>query len=247
MSVMRSSLLGGLIDAIRFNVRHKQTRVRLFEVGRCFLSGAGQHEQPMRVAAAAYGDAAREQWASGSRQVDFFDVKADLQALFAPRQLIFETAEHPAFHPGKSARVRCAGETSGWIGELHPRWQQTYDLPLAPVLFEIDYNALATGTIDNYNEISKYPPVRRDLAAIFDEHVSYQAVLDGLNRQKSPLVADIGLFDVYRGADLGKGKKSLAFRVLLQDTRKTLTDAEVESAVLQLRSVLQQQFNAKLR
>jgi phenylalanyl-tRNA synthetase beta chain len=115
------------------------------------------------------------------------------------------------------------------------------------VLFEIEYDALAAGVVPAYREIPKFPPVRRDVAALFDEQVPFQAVLDALKAHASPLVTDIRLFDVYRGNDLEKGKKSLAFSVLLQDTRKTLTDAEVESAVSKLRDVLRQRFDAKLR
>ena len=247
MSVMRSSLFGGLIDCVAFNARHKQTRVRVFEIGRCFLSSVDGSGQPWRLAGAAYGAAVDEQWASAARRVDFYDVKGDVSSLFAPRAVVFESASHPALHPGKSARIVVDGLQAGWIGELHPRWQRTYDLPLAPVLFELDLAVLAQRVLPVYNEISKFLPVRRDLAAIFDETIPYQSVIDALRAQKPDVVAAIELFDVYRGADLGKGKKSLAFRILLQDTRKTLTDAEVESAVVQLREILQRQFNAKLR
>ena len=137
--------------------------------------------------------------------------------------------------------------TAGWIGELHPRWQRKYDFPLAPVLFELDYEAISERGLPVFQETSKFPPVRRDIAAEVDEGISYQAILEGLRREQPATVAEIGLFDIYRGTGVEKGKKSLAFRVLLQDTRKTLTDAEVESAISQLRGVLQQQFNAKLR
>jgi phenylalanyl-tRNA synthetase beta chain len=247
MAVMRSSLIGGLIDCIAFNVRHKQQRIRVFEIGRCFLPRGNDYDQPMRLAAAAYGTAVKEQWASDSRLVDFYDVKGDVEALFAPREVRFESAEHPALHPGKCARILSEGRHAGWLGELHPRWQRKYDLPLALVLFEVDVDAAARTVLPHYNEISKFSPVRRDLAAIFDEEIEYQQVLDALRQQRPAVVTEVALFDVYRGKDVGEGRKSLAFRVLLQDTRKTLTDAEVESAVEQLREILQRQFNAKLR
>lgn len=247
MSVMRSSLFGGLVDCIASNARHKQQRVRVFEIGRCFIAEADGIAQPWRLGGAAYGGAVDEQWGSAGRRVDFYDVKSDVEALVAPRRLRFEPAGHPALHPGKTARVLCDGVPAGWIGELHPRWQQKYELPAAPVLFELDLGVLTTGVLPAFADISRFPPVRRDMAAVFDEAISYQAIVDALEAAKAPVVAAIGLFDVYRGADLGEGRKSLAFRVLLQDTRKTLTDAEVESAVAQLREILQQKFNAKLR
>jgi phenylalanyl-tRNA synthetase beta chain len=247
MSVMRSSLIPGLVDSVAFNVRHRQSRVRVFEIGRCFRRAGDDYAQPVRIAGAAYGEALPEQWSVPSRRVDFYDVKGDLEALFAPREPRFEAAEHPALHPGKSAQLIVGTQTIGWVGELHPRWQQKYDLPLAPVLFEIEYDALASSVVPAYREIPKFPPVRRDVAALFDEQVPFQAVIEALKAEASPLVTDIKLFDVYRGNDLEKGRKSLAFSVLLQDTRKTLTDAEVESAVSQLRDVMRQRFDAKLR
>jgi phenylalanyl-tRNA synthetase beta chain len=201
----------------------------------------------MRVGGAAYGEAVPEQWGHASRRVDFYDVKGDLETLFAPREPVFEPAEHPALHPGKSARLVIGTQTVGWIGELHPRWQQKYDLPLAPTVFEVEYDALAMSVLPAYAEIPKFPPVRRDVAALFDETVPHQAILRELKARAPAIVTDIRVFDVYRGKDLEKGKKSLAFRVLLQDTRKTLTDAEVESAVSGLRDVLRQRFDAKLR
>lgn len=248
MSVMRSSLMGSLVDCVRFNLSHKQARVRVFEIGRCFSQAEnGGHAQTMRVGAVAYGDAVQEQWGVPARRVDFYDVKADVEALLAPRTAEFETGVHPALHPGKSARIVHSGMTIGWIGELHPRWQQKYDLPLAPILFELDFEYVAEGGLPAYQEISKFPPVRRDLAVIVDEDLGYRAIMAGLKREQTAFVTDIELFDVYRGAGIEKGKKSLAFRVLLQDTHKTLTEAEVDSAVSKLIQILQQCFNAKLR
>ena len=247
LSVMRSSLIGGLVDCVAFNVRHKQPRVRVFEVGRCFMKADEGYSQPVRVGAAAYGDALPEQWGAGQRRVDFYDVKGDLEALFAPRMIRFEPSSHPALHPGKSARIACDSQELGWLGELHPRWQAKYDLPQPVVLFEVDYDALAAVRLAAYHEVPKFPPVRRDLAAVFDENVSHQSVLAALFGGKPDIVTGIRLFDVYRGKGLEKGKKSLAFSVLLQDTRKTLTDAEVESAVSRLREVLRDRFGATLR
>jgi phenylalanyl-tRNA synthetase beta chain len=188
-----------------------------------------------------------EQWDVRARRLDFYDVKADVEALFAPRSLRFEAASHPALHPGKSARIELGSRAVGWIGELHPRWQQKYDLPVAPIVFEVEYDALAETVVPLFREFSRVPPVRRDLAALFDESVAHDAVIDELRRHAPPVVSDVRLFDVYRGKDLETGKKSLAFSILLQDTRKTLTDAEIESAVSKLREVLRQRFDAKLR
>jgi phenylalanyl-tRNA synthetase beta chain len=248
LGVMRSSLIGSLVNCVAFNVNYKQARVRAFEIGRCFASAAGgSHDQPLRIGAIAYGGALQEQWGVPARSVDFYDLKGDIEALLFARAIRFDAAPHPALHPGKSARVNCDGTDVGWIGELHPRWQQKYDLRLAPVLFELDFEHVVGGGVPAYSEISKFPPVRRDLAVIVDESASYQAIVECLRRNRPPIVTEVGLFDVYRGTGIVKGKKSLAFRVLLQDTHKTLTDSEVDSAVSQLMRVLQQQFDAKRR
>ena len=248
MSVMRSTLAGGLLNCLVHNVSRKQPRVRLFEVGRCFMpASSGAYPQPVRIGGVSYGDARHEQWGIKGRPGDFYDIKGDVEALLAPLPAEFRPVEHPALHPGKAAAILVRGMTAGWIGELHPRWQQKYDLPIPPVLFELDFDAIGIRGLPAYKETSKFPLVRRDIAAEVDEGATYQAIVEVLWRERPPLVTEIGLFDIYRGTGVEEGKKSLAFRVLLQDTRKTLTDAEVESAVSQLRRILQETFNAKLR
>ena len=174
-------------------------------------------------------------------------MKADIEALFQPNRLTFEAAAHPALHPGKSARLKLAGKPVGWIGELHPKWQQKYDLPVAPVLFEASLEDVANRALPAFQPTSKFPPVSRDLALIFDENTTYQAIFDAVNAQKPALVTEFVVFDIYRGAGVENGKKSLAFRMLVQDTDKTLTDAEVDSAVSEIIKILRNQFNAKLR
>ncbi len=250
MAVMRSSLIGGLINTVAYNLHHKQSRVRVFEVGRCFApdaTGEG-YQQPWRIGAAACGDAFHEQWGvRPPRPVDFYDVKADLEALFQPSALTFVAAAHPALHPGKSARVLLADDSIGWIGELHPRWRQKYDLSFVPVLFEVALHEAAAHFLPKYSAIAKFPAVWRDLALIFDEAVTHQAVLGAVNAQKPAAVIDFSVFDIYRGPTVEKGKKSLAFRMLVQDTHKTMTDAEVDSVVSEIIKILQNRFNAKLR
>jgi phenylalanyl-tRNA synthetase beta chain len=140
-----------------------------------------------------------------------------------------------------------AGMVIGWVGELHPQWQQKYGLPAAPLVFELDLAQVLEGALPAYRPITRFPEVRRDLAAEFDEGITFERILEALRRGAPPIVSDIALFDVFRGGSVGKGKKSLAFRVLLQDTEKTLTDAEVDSAISKLRHILQQRFDAKLR
>jgi len=246
MSVMRSSLLGGLVAALRTNLARKQPRVRLFEIGGCFASAAGTYTQNERLAGLAYGGALSEQWGSPARNVDFYDVKCDVEALFAPRVLSYQAAPYPASHPGRSARIMLDGRAIGWIGELHPQWQQQYDLPQAMVWFEVELAALTQASVPKLANISRFPPVRRDIAILVDENMSVQSLLDAMYAEKAPNVVEVALFDVYRGRGVEQNKKSLAFRVLLQDTQKTLTDNEIEENVARLVAALQRK-DAQLR
>ncbi|MGO8756239.1 MAG: phenylalanine--tRNA ligase subunit beta [Gallionellaceae bacterium] len=234
MAVMRSSLLGGLLGALRTNLSRKQTRVRLFEMGGCFAAAKDGYVQHERVAGVSYGPALQEQWGAASRNVDFYDVKADVEALFGSANLHFVAAMHPASHPGRSAQIVLDQKAIGWIGELHPQWLQQYDIPQAVVWFEVEQEALLQADVPRAMEVSKFPPVRRDLALVFDEGVTVQTLLDAMQCLSVPYVTEIALFDVYRGKGLEQGKKSLAFRVLLQDTQKTLTDVEIELSLTQL-------------
>ena len=242
MSVMRSSLLGGLLANLRTNLARKQPRVRVFEIGACF----GSSEQQERLAGLCYGSSSAEQWGMAARTVDFFDVKADVEALFAPAALSFMAAAHPASHPGRSAQILLHGKALGWIGELHPQWLQQYDIPQPVVWFEVDLAALMQAAVPQATEISRFPPVRRDLAVVVGESVALQSLLDAMQAEKAPNVVEIALFDLYRGRGVEQGKKSLAFRVLLQDTKKTLTDVEVDQSIACLVAALQKQ-GAQLR
>lgn len=261
MSVMRSTLVGSLVANVRYNLNRKTNRVRVFEVGAIYqrddsvadgpLAVAG-YRQPKRVAALAYGSAADEQWGQDSRAVDFFDLKADLEHLFAPQTLRFEKAEHPALHPGRSANVLLGGQVIGFIGELHPRWMQKYELPNAPVVFEVDAVALQQRTVPEYVDISKFPGATRDLAVVVKQGVAAQDVLDAFHAamQASPrakLVQAIVLFDEYRGKGLEADEKSLAFRFSLQDTQNTLQDDVVEAIMTAAASAAQQKHGARLR
>lgn len=226
MSVMRSSLIGGLVGALRFNLNRRQSRVRLFEVGACFAKSDGQYVQTQRLSGIAYGACQPEQWGSATKAVDFYDVKADIEALFAPLTLGFAAAMHPALHPGRSAQIFAGENLVGWLGELHPKWQR--DMTQAAVWFEVELQALMQSRVPRMSEISKFLPVRRDLAVLVDESVSAQTLTDAMLAAKADYVQEVVLFDVYRGPGVETGKKSLAFRVSLQDTQKTLTDAEIE-------------------
>jgi phenylalanyl-tRNA synthetase beta chain len=249
MSVMRSSLLGGLVDALRFNLNRKQERVRVFEVGRCFEAAPGRvpgpERQPLKLAALAYGLALPEQWAAAKSFADFYDVKADLAALAA--EVDFAPGAHPALHPGRCAQVSLGARAVGWLGELHPRLVQRYELGRAPVVFELDLQPLLAARVAKFTEASRFPAVRRDIAVIAEEAVPVQALLDTLRGTAPENVIDIELFDLYRGPGIEKGKKSLAFRVVIQDTSKTLADEEIEAIRRELIASLTSKHNVQLR
>jgi phenylalanyl-tRNA synthetase beta chain len=259
-SVMRTTLFGSLLANVRYNHARKLPRIRVFEVGRVYLRDAAAADgplsvaglrQPVRVAGAAFGPALDEQWGSAQRAVDFFDVKADLEAVCAPRRLRFESAAHPALHPGRSARVLIEGaeglQTAGWLGELHPRWQQKYELPQPVVLFELEADCLVDAPLPRPTQPSRFPPVVRDIALLVDAGLPAQALLEAVQAEKPPIVQEVRLFDLYQGQSLPAGKKSLAFRVVMQDTERTLTDAEADSARDALVELWGRRFGAKLR
>ncbi|MBV8033419.1 MAG: phenylalanine--tRNA ligase subunit beta [Betaproteobacteria bacterium] len=261
-SVMRTSLLGSLVANIRYNHARKVPRVRVFELARVYLRDASAEEgplavrglrQPLRIAAAAFGPASEEEWdqAEKGKPADFYDLKGDLEALVAPLAARFESAAHPALHPGRAARVSVNGRDAGWIGELHPRWLAKYEMPLAPVLFELDVEAISGTPLPAPVAPSKYPPVVRDIAIALPQTVPVQAVLDAISAEKPDIVRQVRLFDVYTGRGDGKGlpkgSKSLAFRVVMQHTERTLTDAEADAAREALVALLGRKFSATLR
>lgn len=246
MGVMRSSLLGGLLASLRTNLARKQTRVRLFEMGGCFSIRSGNYIQQERVAGLAYGTVEQEQWGIQARNVDYYDVKCDVEALFAPRKLNYEAMVHPASHSGRSARILLDGLAVGWIGELHPQLQQQYDMPQSVVWFEVEQVSLMQVDLPRIGDISRFPLVRRDIAVLVDENVTANSLLAKMLAENAKNVVELALFDLYRGKGVQEGKKSLAFRVLLQDTQKTLTDTEIEQSVQRLVLVLQQN-GAQLR
>ncbi len=250
MSVMCSTLIGGLISNLQFNLNRKQARVRLFEIGACFTRDrdTNDYKQIEKLAGLCYGDAVTEQWGIAARAIDFYDVKSDIDALFRGKKVLdFRIFNHPALHPGKSASIHMENVQVGWLGELHPRWQKKYNLPRSVVLFELDLNVFMTDSQPTVKEISKFPPVRRDIAIVVDNTITVQSLLDCMYEKKLPLISDIALFDIYRGKEMDKTKKSLAFRVLLQDTQKTLTDEEADFVMKNLMSALENKFGAVLR
>ncbi len=262
MSVMRSSLLGSLLQVLKHNLDRKIDRLRIFELGRVFWRDANVAAsdtavagiaQPMQLAGLAYGPVRQTQWGEKGRWVDFFDAKGDVQSLLARPGLGFAKAEHPAFHPGRCAAILDGGVRIGVVGELHPRWRQAYDLPLAPVLFELDAQAAMQVALPQATALPKQLPVQRDLAVIVHDSVAHDAVLAAASAAPSPgsLLKAVQLFDVFKPAQavsgMGPDEKSLALRLTLGDDEQTLTEAQIDAQVQAVLQRLQSQVAARLR
>ncbi len=249
MNVMRTSLIGGLIENLKNNLNRGESRLRLFELGRCFPSAeASVNAQPERIAGLAYGSLHAEQWGlDKSAKTDFFAVKGDVEALLDGFQVNFEKSEHPALHPGRSAWILVDGKRAGSLGELHPRCQQKYELPSAPILFELDAEIVAKTTSPHFSGLSRMQAVRRDVALLFNDDIPVQSIVDAVKSRKYPSITQFALFDLYRGNGLAAGQKSLAFRIVMQDTELTLTDMACDLVVAEIVKVLSQEFGATLR
>jgi phenylalanyl-tRNA synthetase beta chain len=262
--VMRSNLWGGLLANLKANLNRGAGRVRLFETGRVFKRDdsaqeetgqvAGFH-QPQHIGGLAYGSYVPEQWASDNRPVDYFDVKGDLERVLDPLHFTTEAAVHPALHPGRSAQIQLLmpkGKLNiGWIGELHPGLQQSYELPQAPVLFELDLETVRNLGIPQPEELSKFPAVQRDLAVVVKQSVSAQSLLDAMNKGKQNFVRGIELFDEFKpksgSSSMADDEKSLAFRVTLLNPQETMQDAQIEAVMTALLAALEKNCAARLR
>ena len=244
LAMMRSSLIGSLVQVLRHNLARKTHRVRVFELGRVArrdpsvaagdLTVAGV-DQPMRVAGLAYGAVRATQWGEPERSVDYFDLKGDVEALLAPLQPVFTAAQHPALHPGRCAAISFDGQIIGHIGELHPRWRQAYELPQAPIVFELDLAAVQQRPVPLAHSVSRHQGVWRDLALVVGVTVSHDGLITALRDDPVGLVQSATLFDVYRPAtpvaDLHDGERSLAVRLELLDRQAVLTEDRIDAAI----------------
>ena len=246
LSVMRTSLWGGLLDTLTYNLNRKQDRAFLFEIGTVYFKHSNGFVETTRVSGLAYGSAKPEQWAANSEDVDFFEVKAHVDRLLGS-QAVYEKAEHVALHPGQTARILKDGKVIGFLGKLHPKWQQHYSFSKGTYLFELDLEAISSRDIPSYQEVSKLLPIRRDLAVVLDEKIAVGEVFASLKNANIPLIQDVSLFDLYQGQGVPENKKSLALSVLMHDTQKTLTDSDADATVANLLQLLQNEFGATLR
>jgi phenylalanyl-tRNA synthetase beta chain len=256
MAVMRSSLIGSLVATLRHNLARRAPRVRVFEIGRVYRRNPQARDgdvavagidQPMRAAGLAFGPVDSLQWGAAERPVDFFDIKGDVEALLTPRPTRFVAAAHPALHPGRSARVEVEGLAIGWVGELHPRWCQGYELPNAPMVFELDLASLLERPVPHAQPVPRQQSALRDLALVVGEGVSHDALIAALTDDASGLVRSARMFDLYKPKTAGGNERSMAVRLELRDDNATLTEVRIEAAQTQALQRAQQRLGARLR
>ena len=251
MAVMRPSLWGGLIETAKYNRARQQERIRIFESGLRFISDGIEIKQERSIAGLLQGAAYPEQWGMASRSADFFDLKADVEALLALAGLaeacVFVRGEHPALHPGQSARVMRGSREVGWLGLIHPRLEKSLDIGTRVFVFELHLSELNREKLPYFNPVSRFPAIRRDLAVVVGNQVSFAELKACAEAAAPPIVQDIRLFDVYTGENIESNRKSLALSLILQDSSRTLTDEDVNAATTAILGALEKELDAKLR
>jgi len=252
LSQMRQSLLPGLLLNLKDNLNRQQTRLRIAEMGAVFHTTAdGQVREPAHLAGLHYGARLAEQWGAPSEAVDFYDLKADVEALLAASGQLVDASWVPStgafLHPTRSAEIKRGELTLGYIGELHPKLLKKIELNKSPVVFELAVEGLTEARIPHGESPSKFPSVRRDIALVVDESVTFANVQALIHAQRVKECQDCVLFDVYRGQGIEKGRKSLAIGLILQDKSRTLSESEVDSAIEQIKAALSLELGATFR
>jgi phenylalanyl-tRNA synthetase beta chain len=251
MSVMRVSLWPGLVKALLHNLNRQQSRVRLFESGLRFVGQLDTLRQEPMLAGVVCGSRLPESWANAREPLDFFDVKADVEALLASAgagdSFSFRSGEHSALHPGQCAVIERDGRQVGLLGALHPELARTLGIEQPVFLFELVLAELAAGRMPAFSELSRFPEVRRDLALVVDRQAPAEAVLDSIREAAGEHLTDLRLFDVYHGKGIDPQRKSLAVGLTWQHPSRTLNDDEVSAAVEKTLTLLGERFNATLR
>ena len=251
MAAMRSSLWPGLVKALQHNLNRQQSRVRLFESGLRFVGQLESLKQEAMLAGAICGKRLPEGWANGRDGVDFFDAKADVEAVLASAGALgdfsFVPGEHPALHPGQTARIEREGRLVGYLGALHPELAKKLDLEQPVFLFELLLAEVVDGHLPKFRELSRFPEVRRDLALLVDQDVPAQDILTQIRAAAGEWLTDLRLFDVYHGKGIDPHRKSLAVGLTWQHPSRTLNDDEVNSTTQNIVTSLEERFNATLR
>ncbi len=250
LAVMRTTLWCGLLNAALYNINRQQTRVRLFETGLSFVKHGGEVKQEKMLAGLALGGMHCEQWGEKGRAVDFFDVKADVEALLAlsAMRFVFKPVQHPALHPGQTAEIIDAtGGTAGLMGMLHPNLEKQLGFDSPVFLFELRQDHVLQHAVPKFTQLSKFPSVRRDMALIVKQSISANDITNCIDSCHQPAIREVAIFDVYHGKGIEEGYKSVALSLVLQDFSRTLTDSEIDAIFHGLLERLTATLNAKLR
>jgi phenylalanyl-tRNA synthetase beta chain len=248
LAVMRTSLMPGLLGAAAHNVNRQQTRVRLFETGLRFMPGEKLAQTPM-LALLLCGRRTPESWSSNAEPVDFFDMKGEIEALLhaADQALTFRAAVRPGLHDGQTAEILLGDEVVGVMGRLHPSQAKTLNLPEQTLVAELELASVVERALPDYEEISKFPEVRRDIAVIVNRETPSAAVLDTARAAAGAALADARIFDVYEGDGVAENEKSLAIGLTFRDQSRTLTDEEINESLSQVIESLGEKLGATLR
>lgn len=251
MAAMRASLWPGLVKALQHNLNRQQDRVRLFESGLRFVGQLGDLKQQPMIAGVITGSRLPEGWANGRDSVDFFDMKADVEALLgysgALADFSFSAGKHPALHPGQTARIERDGKEVGYLGAIHPELAKTLGLERPVFVFELVLGEVVEGRLPKFSELSKFPETRRDLALIAGRDVASSAVLELIRDNAGEWLTDLRLFDVYQGKGIDPDRKSLAVGLTWQHPSRTLNDDEVNTTLQNILTSLEQRLNTTLR
>lgn len=251
MNVMRSSLWPGLLLVARQNMSRQQARVRIFEIGREFAQAADGVEETQVLAGLVSGAQVPEHWDTRERDADFYDVKADVEALLKPTGRLdafrFEPATHPALRPGRSARIVLEAETIGWIGSIHPELQRRLELRRPVQLFSLQLLPATAAEIPDYRGYAKFPSVRRDIAVVVPAEIAAADLISTARSAAGELLQDVVIFDVYTGRGIEPGRKSIALGLILQGVSRTLTDADADRAVHSVTRGLEREYGATIR
>jgi phenylalanyl-tRNA synthetase beta chain len=250
MSVMRTSLLPGLVQALQHNMNRQQQRIRLFETGLCFIPHSDELQQTNHIAALISGSRENEGWYSKSEAVDFYDLKGNLETILGQSDqsnYSFVKTTNPVLHPGQGADVIYKKEKVGFIGALHPTILPKLDLTQPVFVFELELAPILSSKLPNFVEMSKFPSIRRDIALTVDADINVQTLINCIYSIKSEILQEVFVFDVYTGKELRKNRKSVALGLILQDFSRTLIDEDVDKLVVQVLDQLKKQYNAILR
>lgn len=249
LSVMRTSLMPGLVNLLINNLNRQQNRVRLFETGLRFVPASNGLVQEACLAGLIYGESLPESWSNTKDTVDFYDLKGDLESVLnlLGVDYRFESASHSALHPGQTAQLIIGGKLAGVLGALHPSLQQTLGIPGKVYLFELTLGSLAQARVPVFSSLSRFPEVRRDLALLLDRSLPVSELLGAVRSQAGECLTDLKVFDVYMGKGIDPQRKSIAIGLTFRHPSRTLTEDEINASVDTVVRHLQEKYSASLR